>query len=84
MESITANRDAKPVPDASEIERIASPDDLSKDGQHYERIDAEVAKYTSGAQIDISDAESKRLRRMIDKRVLTIMVREHCVSTFGL
>jgi hypothetical protein len=63
----------KVTTDATEIERIASPDDLKKDRQDYGRIDAEVAKYTAAERIDISEEESRRLRRMIDKRVLPVM-----------
>jgi len=61
--------DAKISPEMSTIERMASPDDLKKDAQDYGRIDAEVAKYANAARIDISEAESKRLRKMIDRRV---------------
>jgi len=76
MEPVSASRDVKAAPDASEIERIASPDDMRKDGQqHYENIDAEVAKYASGAGIAISGEENTRLRHLINKRVLPIMVR---------
>ncbi|KAF2166292.1 hypothetical protein M409DRAFT_66760 [Zasmidium cellare ATCC 36951] len=61
--------------DAAEIERVMTPDDdLKKDKQDYGRIDAEVAKYTEGHAITISDAENSRLKKLIDKRVLTIMV----------
>lgn len=74
MKPVSMGADVKAVPEASEIERIASPDDPTKDHQDYGRIDAEVARYTTGARIDISEAESNRLRKMIDKRVLTIMV----------
>ena len=76
MEPMSVNRDIKAAPDASELERIASPEDMMKDGQqHYENIDAEVAKYASGAGITISEDENRRLRHLINKRVLPIMVR---------
>jgi len=76
MEPVSASRDIKAAPDASELERIASSDDMMKDGeQHYENIDAEVAKYASGAGIAISEEENIRLRHLISKRVLPIMVR---------
>ena len=66
--------DKKNVTEMSEIERAMSPDELSKDHQNYSAMDAEVAKYATGERIDISPAENKRLRKMIDRRVLVIMV----------
>ncbi|KAF4625772.1 hypothetical protein G7Y89_g12391 [Cudoniella acicularis] len=48
--------------------------DLKKDHMNYDRIDQEVAKYASDVAIDISPEENSRLKRMIDKRVLSIMV----------
>ncbi|SMR63771.1 unnamed protein product [Zymoseptoria tritici ST99CH_1A5] len=60
--------------EASEIERVVTPDDVQKDVQDYNRIDAEVARYTDTARIEISPAENLRLRKLINKRVLTIMV----------
>ncbi|TKA24208.1 hypothetical protein B0A50_05972 [Salinomyces thailandicus] len=72
MDSFSA-RDAKVATDAAQIERIASPDDF-KNGADYGRIDPEVAKYTTGERVEISEAESRRLRRLIDRRVLPIMI----------
>jgi len=70
---ITTN-DKKNITEMSEIERAMSPEELSKDHQNYSAMDAEVAKYATGERIDISPAENKRLRSMIDRRVLVIMV----------
>jgi hypothetical protein len=44
------------------------------DGANYEKIDKELAKYTAGAKIDISPEESVRLRKLIDRRVLAVMI----------
>ena len=61
--------------DIAQIERTASSvHELDKDHENYDRMDAEVAKYSSGVAINISPEESKRLRRQIDKRVLIIMI----------
>lgn len=38
------------------------------------RIDKELAKYTAEARFDISPEESTRLRKLIDKRVLLVMI----------
>lgn len=42
--------------------------------QNYDRMDKEVAKYVSDGRIEISEEENIRLRRLIDKRVLVIMI----------
>lgn len=75
MASNLDHPDSKAAPDASQIERIATPDDTKVPQQDYNLIDAEVAKYTlSGHGVPISDAESKRLKRLIDRRVLPVMI----------
>lgn len=68
--------DIKMKSEMSEVERVLSPDDhdISKDHQNYDRIDTEVAKYATDEYVEVSDAESRRLRKMIDRRVLFIMV----------
>ncbi|KAF2501814.1 MFS general substrate transporter [Lophium mytilinum] len=60
--------------DISQIERVISPGDVIKDHMNYDRIDKELAKYAQAGRIDITEAENKRLRRMIDKRVLPVMI----------
>lgn len=62
--------------DISQVERIVSAGeaDLEKDHMNYDRVDQELAKYAHGARVEISEADNKRLKRMIDKRVLPIMV----------
>ncbi|UPL00084.1 hypothetical protein LCI18_011018 [Fusarium solani-melongenae] len=59
-----------------DIERKASlAEDVSKGDQtHYDKIDKELAKYAGGEAIHISPEESTRLRKMIDKRVLLVMI----------
>jgi hypothetical protein len=57
------------------IERVMSPDDdMIKDHTNYDRVDSEVAKYAGQAGVEVSEAESQRLKKMINKRVLAIMV----------
>lgn len=63
--------------DIAQIERRPSSthdEALSKDHMDYDRVDSEVAKYASDSAIQVPEEESRRLRRMIDKRVLTIMI----------
>lgn len=60
--------------DISHVERTLSRDLDKQDHMDYDRVDKEVAQYTSDVKIDISEEESNRLRKMIDKRVLVIMI----------
>jgi hypothetical protein len=60
--------------DISHAERVLSADMDKKDHMDYDRVDKEVAKYTSDTKVEISEEENTRLRRMIDKRVLAIMI----------
>lgn len=49
-------------------------DGLQKDHMDFNRVDKEVAKYASDVAVDISPEENSRLKRKIDKRVLSIMI----------
>jgi hypothetical protein len=58
----------------SEIEQ-AHDGDLDKgDHTRYDKVDKELAQYINSEAVEISAAENTRLRRMIDKRVLAIMI----------
>jgi hypothetical protein len=59
-----------------QVERVLSADDGKVDHVNYDRIDSEVAKYAdaNAATVHISEEEDKRLRRLIDKRVLPVMM----------
>lgn len=61
----------------SEIERKRSIDeveDFEKPAQHSGRVDKELAQYVSDVRINITPERSAQLRKMIDKRVLVIMI----------
>jgi hypothetical protein len=62
--------------DISQVERVMSGDNDKKDHVNYDRIDKEVAKYADATAeaVHISEEENKRLRRLIDRRVLPIMI----------
>lgn len=61
--------------DVSQIERVLSGgSEIQKDLVDYDRMDKDVAKYANQEPIQISEAENKRLKRMIDRRVLAIMI----------
>jgi hypothetical protein len=62
--------------DVAHVERTLSGADEKGDHVNYDRIDDEVAKYANatGDAIIITEEENKRLKKLIDKRVLPIMV----------
>lgn len=64
------------IDDAGDVSQIERRDSsiLDKDHADYARVDKEVAKYASDTVIEISEAENKRLRRLIDRRVLSVMI----------
>lgn len=75
--SRSANVDQVPIEkeDVSQVERVLSGgSEIHKDFVDYDRIDKDVAKYATQERIEISESENKRLKRMIDRRVLAIMI----------
>jgi hypothetical protein len=74
----TAPETAYPVEkkEIGEVERVMSGETDKADHVDYNRIDAEVAKYAdaNAEAVHISEEENKRLKRLIDKRVLPIMI----------
>lgn len=60
--------------DISHVERVLSLDDLQKEDMDFTRVDKEVQMYASRGQVEIDEATNKRLKRMIDRRVLAIMI----------
>ncbi|CAI6335658.1 unnamed protein product [Periconia digitata] len=60
--------------DIGQMERVVSGGDEKGDHMNYNRVDDEVAKYVNATAIEISEEENKRLKKLIDRRVLPIMV----------
>lgn len=60
--------------DAVQLEHVLSSDELSKEHMDYNRVDQEVATYATATGIEISPEDDKRLKKLIDRRVLSIMV----------
>jgi septin family protein len=62
--------------ETNQVERVLSAEDGKVDHVNYDRIDAEVAKYAeaNAEAVHISEEENKRLKRLIDRRVLPVMV----------
>ncbi|PVI00180.1 allantoate permease [Periconia macrospinosa] len=69
----SATKDAE-KPEIGQVERVVSGIDEKGDHINYDRIDDEVAKYVNATAVVISEEENKRLKRLIDRRVLPIMV----------
>ncbi|KAI1427119.1 major facilitator superfamily domain-containing protein [Xylaria sp. FL1777] len=55
---------------------LSATDDVELKGDHtqVDRVDKEIAKYASQGRIDITPEENVRLRRLIDRRVLVVMI----------
>lgn len=69
--------DVKAQEDISHVERVLSPpddDDLRKEDMDFTRVDKEIQMYAGRGQVEIDEATNKRLRKMIDRRVLVIMI----------
>lgn len=60
--------------DITQLERTLSAVDEKGDYANYERVDQEVAKYADAAGVALSKEEDARLKKLIDRRVLPIMV----------
>jgi hypothetical protein len=68
-----SNHSVKEPKDSYHLEEVFSNDD-KKSGMNYDRVDPEIAKYASDKVIHIDDETNKRLKRLIDRRVLVIIV----------
>jgi hypothetical protein len=60
--------------DITQVERTLSAADEKGDHANYERVDQEVAKYANASGVALSQEEDDRLKKLIDRRVLPIMV----------
>lgn len=60
--------------DINQLERTLSAGDEKPDHVDYERVDNEVAKYADATGVALTEEEDKRLKKLIDRRVLPIMV----------
>ncbi|KAJ5695229.1 hypothetical protein N7536_005641 [Penicillium majusculum] len=61
--------------DISHVEKVLSgPDDLVKDNMDITRVDKEIQAYAAHSQVEIDEATNKRLKGLIDRRVLVVMI----------
>jgi MFS family permease len=75
MSNINTNTAPMEKDDLVRLETVMSNEEnLKGDHMNYERVDKELAKYTNSERIVISEADDKRLKKMIDRRVLVIMI----------
>jgi hypothetical protein len=51
-----------------------------KSAQVGDRVDHEVQKYAGMGRVDVDEPTSRRLKKLIDRRVLTIMVATYLVQ----
>jgi hypothetical protein len=72
-----------PKTDNEEVEGARSVHDECPQKNHtdYKLVDREVAKYATDTAIHIDEATNKRLRRMIDKRILVVMMFTYLIQT---
>ena len=61
-------------PEITEAERSGWNDVTEKEHVSFDRVDAEIATYAGGEAVEIGQKESRRLKTMIDGRVLVIMI----------
>ncbi len=54
---------------------------LKKGHMNYDLVDEEVAKYASETIVEVDEETSSRLKRMIDKRILAIMIGTYLIQT---
>ncbi len=48
--------------------------ELKGNHTHIDRVDKEIAKYASQGRVEISPEENVRLRKLIDRRILVVMI----------
>jgi MFS transporter, ACS family, DAL5 transporter family protein len=66
--------DRPEVTEKVQLEQLETGGYVGKDHTDFAQVDGEVAKYTSEARIVIDPATNKRLRKLIDRRVLAVMI----------
>lgn len=68
-----------------EINEAAAPAvdqmELVKDHMNYELVDKEVAQYANEVIVEIDDETNKRLKKLIDKRIMAVMIVTYLIQT---
>lgn len=85
IQATTSHQDDAPKRySTAEIERVSSEHgDVERkiENVDYTKVDKEVAKYSSGALIEISPEDDTRLRKLIDRRVLIVMIATYLLQS---
>jgi uncharacterized protein YqeY len=55
--------------------------DVVKEHMNYDLIDREVAEYANATIVEIDEATNRRLKRLIDTRVMVVMVITYLIQT---
>lgn len=55
--------------------------ELVKDHMNYELVDKEVAQYANEVIVEIDDETNKRLKKLIDKRIMAVMIVTYLIQT---
>jgi hypothetical protein len=69
------------VAEITNVPEVVEDEDLMKGHVNYELVDKEVAKYASETIVEIDEETDKRLKRLIDKRVLAVMIFTYFIQT---
>lgn len=67
-------KDIDDVPEVMEMDSV-------KQQMNYDLVDREVAEYANTTIVEIDDATNRRLKRLIDKRVMLVMVVTYLIQT---
>lgn len=68
------SKDIDDIPEAMEMDTV-------KQQMNYDLVDREVAEYANTTIVEIDDATNRRLKRLIDKRVMLVMVVTYLIQT---
>lgn len=55
--------------------------ELVKDHMNYDLVDKEVAQYANEVIVEIDDETNKRLKKLIDKRIMAVMIVTYLIQT---
>lgn len=55
--------------------------DVVKEHMNYDLIDREVAEYANATIVEVDEATNRRLKKLIDKRVMLVMVVTYLIQT---
>ena len=69
------------APEITDVPEAVEDEGFKKGHMNYELVDKEVAQYASETIIEIDEETNKRLKRLIDKRILAVMIFTYFIQT---